>query len=80
MSRTDKTRPWNVQKADPHEKRWYRVCDRQGVTWYPWYRTCHCRSYYCCSTEPNRHERRRDRHQAQRMTREAREARKGAWE
>lgn len=68
MSRTDKTRPWLVQQADPFERRWYRT-DTQQL--YPWYRCCSCRTWWCCSTEPNRHARRRSRHQARRECREA---------
>lgn len=78
MSRTDKTRPWRVQESDPFERRWYRYGNWKGVaTWWPYYRCCSCRTYYCCATEPNRHERRRTRHDGQRRLREAL---KGNWE
>jgi hypothetical protein len=65
VSRTDKTRPWRVQEADPFERRWYRWDGRLM----PWYRCCSCRTYWCCATEPNRHERRQARHDARRRTR-----------
>lgn len=74
MSRTDKTRPWDVQKADPYEQRWYR-CWNGDL--YPAYRCCSCKQWWCWMGAIYRYERRRDRHQAQRLTREAL---KGSWE
>jgi len=71
MSRTDRHRPWQVQMNDPYEQRKMWWPDGRWSNWKALYRDCNCRSYYCCATLPNRHERRRDRHRAQRACREA---------
>lgn len=69
MSRTDRHRPWVVQKADPYERhRWYRSWSGEL---YPAYRCCTCKHWYCWNGAVYRQERRRDRHQAQQQCREA---------
>lgn len=51
MSRTDNHRPFDVQLADPFEKRWHRINDAHQTTWWPLYRFgcrphCICGSYW----------------------------------
>lgn len=74
MSRTDRHRPWQVQVDDPYELRF--VWWDQGTPKHGWrkvflFRDCNCRTYWCCATKPNRHERRASRHDAQRRCRAA---------
>lgn len=71
MSRTDRHRPHWVQANDPFEQRKYWWPDGKFSRWILLYRDCCCDTYWCCGTMPNRHERRRSRHQAQRACREA---------
>lgn len=76
MSRTDRHRPWRVQKADPYERhRWYRSWSGEL---YPAYRCCTCKHWYCWMGAVYQQERRRERHQARRLAREALKG--GTWE
>jgi hypothetical protein len=79
MSRTDNHRPFRVQVVDPQERhRWHRINDAHHTTLWPLYRFG-CRPGGCsCGKWEWAQERRRQRHQAQRLTREALKG--GAWE
>lgn len=82
MSRTDRHRPYRVQMDDPYEQRYYWF--DQGMKW-GWskvflFRDCNCRTWWCCMTQPNRQDRRRDRHVAQRRSRAALKGDYTIWE
>lgn len=69
MSRTDVHRPWHVQVADPynrHRLRRHAYWPALGMEWVPLYSICSC--WMCHGW---RGDQRRDRHQAQRLCREA---------